>query len=127
VTYVIAISSLTDVRTNVDPAASSYNCTVPVVCTAVYRAKSPCEIARLKIMRAHIVLFGLVLHGVSVPCATASGGATLPWMDPALPVDRRVALLMAVLTPEEKSAQLAYSGKRIRAIMFRLHECVAPT
>ena len=43
-----------------------------------------------------------------VVLVVASSLPQQPWQDTTLPVDRRVDLLLSVLTDAEKSAQLAY-------------------
>jgi beta-glucosidase len=45
-------------------------------------------------------------HLLAATAATSSSAA--PWENAALPVDRRVELLLAQLTTEEKGAQLSY-------------------
>ena len=42
--------------------------------------------------------------------AAAAAAIAKPWLDASLPVDKRVSLLLAVMTTEEKVAQLGYGG-----------------
>jgi len=57
--------------------------------------------------RAHALLLLVVVGGAARPVAARDPSlAKAKYLDPKLPVDKRVADLMARMTPEEKVAQL---------------------